>query len=260
MSSCNRVPHSPELTLSTRRTPCQGHSDVQTLLFPLGFHPDPATDSSEVDSSDNEGFAVTDDNCKCYTGKSSNFELVRTVIDLKSKHKCHDSIDTPSDNPINELQKRFRPGIQHLSTVQGMRLSPPVRTAELVDGYFGHLNAYFALLHRPTFERDVRSGLHLRDRGFGAVVLLVCAAGSAWAYGSLHAQPRQTPGWQWFDKVSSASFSLIARPRLYDVQACALMAAYVNATNSPQGSLPILSLGIVVGVLVGWGEGYRDDA
>ncbi|PIL33900.1 transcription factor [Ganoderma sinense ZZ0214-1] len=222
------------------------------LLFPLGFHPDPATDSSEVDSSDNEGFAVTDDNCKCYTGKSSNFELVRTVIDLKSKHKCHDSMDTPSDNPINELQKRFRPELFKISSRESnisppskeCDFPPPDRMAELVDGYFGHLNAYFALLHRPTFEREVRSGLHLRDRGFGAVVLLVCAAGSAWAYGSLHAQPRQTPGWQWFDKVSSASFSLIARPRLYDVQACALMAAYVNATNSPQGSLPILSLGI----------------
>ena len=56
-------------------------------IYPRGVHP--ATDSSEeVDPSDNEeGFGVTDVNFKGYTGKSSNFDLVRTVIDMKSVHK-----------------------------------------------------------------------------------------------------------------------------------------------------------------------------
>ena len=99
---------------------------------------------------------------------------------------------------------------------------PPHAIPELVDLYFIHLNSYLALLHRPTFEREIKNGLHLRDRGFGNVLLLVCATGSAWAHGKLHAQPRETPGWQWFDKASSATFSFMARPRLYDVQACAV--------------------------------------
>nr|VWO98984.1 Aspartyl proteinase [Ganoderma boninense] len=239
-------PDYPEDTPRVQRLPGiskQPHPNWATikLVYPRGLHPDPATDSSEeIDFSDNEeGFAVADDGYKCYTGKSSNFELVRTVMGLKSKHKHGDSVNTTSEKPIAELEKRFRPDLFNPQS-QVTNASPPFKErdfpppdamAELVDRYFVHVNAYIMLLHRPTFERDLRSGLHLRDRGFGAVVLLVCATGSAWAYGSLHAQPRQTPGWQWFDTVSSAHFSLIARPRLYDVQACA-------------GTLPILSLGI----------------
>ncbi len=99
---------------------------------------------------------------------------------------------------------------------------PPDVMAELIDLYFDQFNAYLPLLHRPTFESELKSGLHVRDRGFGTVVLLVCATGSAWAYGSLHAEPHQTPGWQWFNKVSLTQYSLIARPRLYDVQVCAV--------------------------------------
>ncbi len=114
----------------------------------------------------------------------------------------------------------------------GRDFPPPDVMAELVDLYFVHLNAYFGLLHRPTFERDLNSGLYLRDRGFGTVVLLVCATGSAWAYGSLHGQPCQTPGWQWFDKASSANFSFIARPRLYDIQACAVR-SFLSTTLLP---------------------------
>ncbi len=53
---------------------------------------------------------MTDINCKGYTGKSSNFDLVRTVLGLKSKHKRGDSMDIQPDKPIiTELQKRFRP-------------------------------------------------------------------------------------------------------------------------------------------------------
>ena len=95
---------------------------------------------------------------------------------------------------------------------------------ELVALYFDHFNAFLPLLHRPTFERDVRRGLHVRDRGFGTLVLLVCATGCAWAYGSFHAEPAQAHGWQWFRRVSLTQYSLLARPRLYDVQVCAVRA------------------------------------
>ena len=218
-----------------------------------------------MDPSENEEeFGVTVDNFKGYTGKSSNLDLVRTVIGLKSKHNRGDPVEAMSNKSIIELEKRFRPVrirssaaplsrqfsrvdadghhfhfiVKDLLKLQS-RVSntspafrewdfpPPDVMAELADRYFAHLNAYLGLLHRPTFERDVQNGLHLRDRGFGSVVLLVCATGSAWAYGSLHAQPHKTPGWQWFDRVSSANFSLIARPRLYDVQACAVRTLFL---------------------------------
>ena len=212
---------------------------------------------------------MTVDNFKGYTGKSSNLDLVRTVIGLKSKHNRGDPVEAMSNKSIIELEKRFRPVrirssaaplsrqfsrvdadghhfhfiVKDLLKLQS-RVSntspafrewdfpPPDVMAELADRYFAHLNAYLGLLHRPTFERDVQNGLHLRDRGFGSVVLLVCATGSAWAYGSLHAQPHKTPGWQWFDRVSSANFSVIARPRLYDVQACAVRILFLSVSSA----------------------------
>lgn len=33
---------------------------------------------------------------------------------------------------------------------------------ELAGLYFAHVNKYLPLLHRPTFERNVREGLYLR--------------------------------------------------------------------------------------------------
>ncbi|KAF7318508.1 Zn(2)-C6 fungal-type domain-containing protein [Mycena chlorophos] len=58
---------------------------------------------------------------------------------------------------------------------------PPMRLMEeLIVLYFGQVNVYLPLLHRPTFERSVREGLHLTDDGFAATVLLVCAVASRW--------------------------------------------------------------------------------
>ncbi|PIL33904.1 transcription factor [Ganoderma sinense ZZ0214-1] len=222
------------------------------VIYPRGVHP--TTDSSEesVDPSDNEeGFGVTDVNFKGYTGKSSNFDLVRTVIDMKSEHKGA-PLDVDYDKPFIQIQKRFQPdllavGAMVSSIVPPLKehdFPPPDVIAQLIGLYFEHFNTYLPVLHRPTFEREVQSGLHGRDRGFGTIVLLVCAIGSAWAFGSLNAEPHQAHGWQWFNRVSLTDYSLLARPRLYDVQVCALMAAYVNTTNSPQGTLPVISLGI----------------
>ena len=99
---------------------------------------------------------------------------------------------------------------------------PPDLMAELINLYFVHFNAYLGLLHRPTFEGDLRAGLHMRDRGFGTIVLLVCATGSTWGHGTPKGEPHEAPGWQWFNKVSTTQYSLLARPRLCDVQACAV--------------------------------------
>ena len=53
---------------------------------------------------------------------------------------------------------------------------------DLIGRYFNNVNIIMPVLHRPTFDEDVRSSLHLRDRMFGSVVLLVCALGSRFSY------------------------------------------------------------------------------
>lgn len=48
----------------------------------------------------------------------------------------------------------------------------------LVDGCFKRALPMYPVLHRPSFERDLRARLHLKDEKFAAIVLLVCALGS----------------------------------------------------------------------------------
>lgn len=49
---------------------------------------------------------------------------------------------------------------------------------QLVDGCFKRALPMYPILHRPSFERDLRARLHLKDEKFAAIVLLVCAIGS----------------------------------------------------------------------------------
>jgi hypothetical protein len=92
----------------------------------------------------------------------------------------------------------------------------------LVDLYFEHINLYLPLLHRPTFERSINEGLHLRDARFGANVLLVCANGSRFSDDPRvlldGEKSRHSSGWKWFDQVQMVKKSFLNPPTLYDLQ------------------------------------------
>ena len=51
----------------------------------------------------------------------------------------------------------------------------------LVSLYFEIQNTFVPVLHRPTLERGIKEGRHLKDEDFGTIVLLVCALGSRWS-------------------------------------------------------------------------------
>ena len=113
----------------------------------------------------------------------------------------------------------------------------------LVSIYFDLFNIYNPLLHRPTFERDVREELHLRDSGFGAVLLMVCALAARASNdprvllaresdtarmqtvdGSDPSKEQEEPryhsaGWAWFAQVQKSRPAMwFMPPRLYDLQ------------------------------------------
>ena len=93
----------------------------------------------------------------------------------------------------------------------------------LIDLYFREVQPFTPLLHRPTFERNIREGLHLEDVGFGSTVLLVCAIGARYTDDPrvcLQNYPdnRLSSGWEWFKQVQMIRQSMLAPPRLYDLQ------------------------------------------
>lgn len=71
----------------------------------------------------------------------------------------------------------------------------------LTDVYFDVPNTLFPVLHRPTFERELREGLHKRDWYFGAVVLMVCASASRYTDDPRVLLPgtsdQRSAGWKW---------------------------------------------------------------
>ena len=92
----------------------------------------------------------------------------------------------------------------------------------LVDLYFTRINLFLPFLHRPTFERHLRNGLHFRDQAFASVLLCLCACASRYSD-----DPRvllegttawHSSGWKWFSQVQRLRRSLMGPPLLYDVQ------------------------------------------
>ena len=101
--------------------------------------------------------------------------------------------------------------------------------ANLIAGYFDNMNIYLPLLHRTRFEKNVQEGVHLCEPAFGAVLLLVCAIGSRWTDDRrMQTDDGTMPGWGWFTQVDTVRWSVWERPRVEDVQACAVGA------NSPR--------------------------
>ena len=91
----------------------------------------------------------------------------------------------------------------------------------LVDNFFTYLNPYLPILHRPSFDRALRERSHHTDIGFGSVVLLVCALGARWSEDArvfIDNTSSHSAGWKYFDQVHTLRRSLLAPPRLYDLQ------------------------------------------
>ena len=99
----------------------------------------------------------------------------------------------------------------------------------LVDLYIRRMNTHFPLLHEPTFKDAVKAGRHIRDGGFGATALLVCAIGARSTRDPRVLLPESghphSVGWQWFRAVEKARRLSFAPARLHDLQVYAVRLA-----------------------------------
>lgn len=115
----------------------------------------------------------------------------------------------------------------------------------LVDAYFVHFNAYFPLLHRPTFEYNLAENAHFRDEGFGAVVLVVCALGAKYVDDPrvyIPGCPPRSAGWYWYNQLQIDRRPFMRKARISDVQLYIL--AVVFQSSSFRGDTMSLLIGI----------------
>ncbi|TBU65203.1 fungal-specific transcription factor domain-containing protein [Dichomitus squalens] len=193
-----------------------------------------------------------------YHGKSSSLLFIQTAMDLKQEYAGLELPKTVDADTHHTLLRRRHQQYWSLhpwltSNVQDEHaphkdFPPPDLLEKLIDLYFKNMNDYMPLLHRPTFEQGVKEGLHLHDEGFGSTVLLVCANGSRFTDDRRvlldDSQIPQSAGWKWFQQVQMVRKSLLAPPRLYDLQIYALTAGFLQGTSAPQACWTIIGVGI----------------
>ncbi len=77
------------------------------------------------------------------------------------------------------------------------------------------------MLHRPTFDKNIAEGLHLRDHNFGAALLLVLAIASRYSDDPrVFSDPnaKLSSGWKFFEQVRIVKNAIYESPSLYELQ------------------------------------------
>ncbi|THU96973.1 hypothetical protein K435DRAFT_778270 [Dendrothele bispora CBS 962.96] len=109
---------------------------------------------------------------------------------------------------------------------QSLEFPPHELMCQYIDAYFVEREIYSPLLHRPTFDKQISEGLHLRNSAFGAVVLAVCAIGAQ----NLSPDPnRDKPGQRWFNQIRLESFVFSPRLELCHLQLYCLAIHYFHS-------------------------------
>ncbi|TFK21102.1 hypothetical protein FA15DRAFT_672885 [Coprinopsis marcescibilis] len=179
-----------------------------------------------------------------YFGKSSQYELLQTALDLREEFtgegvayvspaipmKRREFYDVPSWMTYNpELDEDER---EYLFPDEDLCPS-------LIDAYFTYINPFLPLLHRPTFQNHVDEGLHHEDSMFARVFLMVCAHGARYSDDprvlSEGTDSPRSAGWKWFEQVNVLRKNLFNRTGLYELQMHALYVSFASSSEMPQG-------------------------
>ena len=102
-----------------------------------------------------------------------------------------------------------------------LEFPPPDLMETLIEIYFLSNNCHFPLLHRPTFEAQYRSDLHLTNKGFAEVLLLVCATASRCTDDPrvlLDPMLPHSAGWKYYEQTNIMDRSLVTNITLFDLQ------------------------------------------
>ncbi|KAI0260433.1 fungal-specific transcription factor domain-containing protein [Gloeopeniophorella convolvens] len=228
----------------------------RTLTGPLNEAEDPDLDPSDDDLNAGYRLQILEDTFSDlhvsyrFFGKSSGVNLVQTALDLKSEY------NSTEPDPHNHMANRRREfWTQHSWERAAFRSDPshyafpePDLIRHLVDLYFLRINLFLPLLHRQTFERNIREGLHERDEAFGSVLLCVCACASRYSV-----DPRvlledskawHSSGWKWFAQVQMLRRSLVGPTSLHDVQMYALACLFLQGCSAPQSCWTMIGIGL----------------
>ncbi|SJL13472.1 uncharacterized protein ARMOST_16916 [Armillaria ostoyae] len=187
-----------------------------------------------------------------YHGKSSSLQFVQEALDVKS-WQPGTLFNIASFNSFRPEFWEFRPWnnpYRYVSQGMNLKFPPGDLMPTLIDAYFMYLNNFLPVLHRPTFDKSLREGLHYRNFQFGGVVLAACALGSKFVDDPRvlidGEQSKSSSGWKWIYQVTSRrrSFPSLDPPNLYDAQLCCLLCEFYLGSSAPQQSWTLAGVGL----------------
>ncbi|KAI0691313.1 fungal-specific transcription factor domain-containing protein [Cytidiella melzeri] len=186
-----------------------------------------------------------------FVGKSSELTLIHTALNVKQNYSGQSTQNTLALLAPKHTEPWLEDQFSCTEEPHPQDSFPePSLLSSLVDLYFSYCNIFSPLLHRPTFEKGIRDGLHLVDLGFGSTVLLVCAIGAKLSSDSrVLVDPRHlsSAGWSYFSQVQSTRKAIkLSRPTVYDLQIPCLVAIFLLGAPCPQLTSAIIGHGIRV--------------
>ncbi|KAK7060301.1 Gypsy retrotransposon integrase-like protein 1 [Paramarasmius palmivorus] len=202
----------------------------------------PIPESSEITTeiSDSVYEMNTGESRLRHYGTSSRPMLVQTALNIKNAAKGEeDGYDRLTFTLKRPEFWELSPW-QHMPTAQPAPLvfPDPDLITTLLELYFENFHPIFSLLHRQTFGKSVLSGLHYRDRGFGATLLAVCAIASRFSDDPRVFYPgsnsKHSVGWRWFGQLDLSPPTFMQLPSLYELQLYCLATMFINGASCPQ--------------------------
>ncbi|KAJ3852833.1 fungal-specific transcription factor domain-containing protein [Lentinula lateritia] len=222
-------------------------------------------------------------------GGSSSLMLVKTAIDIKNEYS-NSSISSSNEDSSKE-QDDFegvesdykRPEFWIIHPWQSLPEddTPPFvfPDANLINSlaslYFTHVNAYFPILHEPSFLRSISLDLHREDRHFGALVLAVCSLGARFSHDeriyedglnqshemdSTHGASEQSIGWKWIRQIQPVRRTFTAPPSLYEIQLYQIYVFFMQSSSTPEICWILVSIGVRFAQDVGAHRKKQHDA
>ncbi|KAK0496568.1 fungal-specific transcription factor domain-containing protein, partial [Armillaria luteobubalina] len=185
-----------------------------------------------------------------FYGSSSSFSLFTDAISIARK--------STGNRNIIQFRDYFdlQPWEQATANAEVPRYVYPDSDLiqSLISIYFETINPIFPILHRPTFEKNVDEGSHLRDDSFGAALLFVLAVASRYSNDlRVLADPcsKLSSGWRFFEQVNIFKKVVYAPPCLYDLQVTVLGGIYTIGTSIPEFGWTLIGAGLRSAIDIG---------
>ncbi|KAE9401314.1 hypothetical protein BT96DRAFT_880487 [Gymnopus androsaceus JB14] len=231
------------------------HVDSDTKATPCGLgstvawrYNDPGDmDSDGDDDPDTLAVRFEDLSLKRHYGNSSTHQFLQNALDIKSQL-------TGEHKPMVTIDKRLRFWeIPQWQAYPEFNYPPFVFPDDdlihnLIDLYFSKINPYFPMLYRKVVEKSVSERLHHSNKGFGALLLMLCSLASQ------HSEDPRTlfegtasehsKGWKYFRQIQLIHRGFEQPPSIYEYQLYPLASLYLHTTSVAGAPYFLVSLGI----------------